>query len=942
MKDLCGEEEVQFRSICKLAFDMIMNSQQVVSQSDAQVSLSEATSSVLGLLTVEHTSRHYGLEHLYTFHHLTFQEFLAAFYIAGLEEQEQKYLLTKTKDNIDDNLRNVLKFYCGLIGLRKRKILQKIKEFLEEILCTNVHLFTQINYKVQCAFESQLVELCDYVVGNGSLCFEYTHITPSDFTALGYVISTASKQASKLSFKRCTWDNDGVMAFSSEITRSKLHSIKSLEVSVYQSENYKAINALLCLLPCLEELSLLEELNISDVHCLTRGVQLSQLRILNIQIPLAPCSHPEEVLKLLTIGSHNIKQVCCSGMYSNINFAMWKKWLCYACGFQVFLDSDISWVHLYNSDEFSSLPQERFSYCSEVVLVNCGIDDEGAEILTNRLNTSVLEKLVLDFNRISDSGAVALAGCMARCSVVQEVSIQCNSIGDSGAIALADALVHCSSLRIDLQGNGLGDEGAVAIAKATEGLPNLDLYLHNVNITEGVERVLEHRASIKIRAMVFGSSWDAINKAGMDALRSALKCGTLPALKISNNNIYNIETLVAELEHVRNIRRLVCDNDTNDTLPTLCGIIKSMNNIQHLECRNIISISSNNAQLLSDCLKSCKNIRGLSLCGSMIRLGSIHSSLLDAVKCCTNLQSLDMFGCDIGSEGVALLFDDHQCWVNLHTLNLYSNKIGSDGARVLSKVLVLGKKLRCLDLTGNGIGDDGAVALAEGLKDLTSLLELRLRGIGITSQGALALVEVLKYNHLQHLDLSFNSIGPESMAALVDVICADSLQTLQLSKSDLLLEGAVSLSAGLKSCRQLVELEISNNNIGSHGMASLVEGLQYCTNLQVLNLGGNNITSDGVAAIVGVMKSCRYLQKLHLIGNSIGVDGAAVLVGGWQHKSMLRLGLNGSLGDPHESALRDGKKCCSSCDHLLELYYKNDYMIIDFYTKVVPKLVSSS
>ena len=68
-------------------------------------------------------------------------------------------------------------------------------------------------------------------------------------------------------------------------------------------------------------------------------------------------------------------------LHSNINFAMWKKWLCYAFGFQVFQDSDISWVHLYNSDEFSSLPQERFSYCSEVVLVNCGIDDEGAEIL---------------------------------------------------------------------------------------------------------------------------------------------------------------------------------------------------------------------------------------------------------------------------------------------------------------------------------------------------------------------------------------------------------------------------------------------------------------------------------------------------------------------------------------------------------------------------------
>ena len=953
LKDLFGEEELQFRSICKLAFDMIMNSQQVVSQSDAQVSLSDFTSSVLGLLTVEHTSRHYGLEHLYTFHHLTFQEFLAAFHITGLEEQEQVDIL---RIKYYDKLRNVRKFYCGLIGLGKGIILQKNKEFLKGILHVG-----KLIYKVQCAFESQLVELCDYVVGDGSLCYDSTHITPSDFTALGYIISTASNQVSKLSLRCCTWDYDEVMAFSSMIIRSKLHFIKCFEVSDSQLVDYTALNALLCQLPYLEELSLLEELKKSDVRCLTRGVQLSQLRILNIQLPLARCSHPEEVLKLLTFGSPNIKQVYCHWWrYSNIDFAMWKKCLCCAFGFQVFQDSDISWVHLYNSDEFSSLPQERFSCCTEIVLVNCGIDDEGTEILANRLNTSVLEKLVLDFNRISDSGAEALAWCIARCSVVQEVSIQCNSIGDSGAIALADALVHCSSLRrLDLQGNGLGDEGAVAIAKATEGLPNLDLYLHNANITEeGVERVFDHRPSTKIRAMMFDSSWDVISDAGIDALRSALKCGTLPTLKISDANIYNIEILVAELEHVRNISGFVCNDVTDDSLPTLCGIIKSMDNLQHLECSGINDISSNNSQLLSDCLKLCKNIRGLSLQDHMN-----VSILLDVVKCCANLQSLDISGCNIGSEGVALLFDDHQCWVNLHTLNLSSNEIGSDGmallfddhqcwvnlhtlnlscnnfgsdgAQVLSKVLVHCKNLRCLDLTGSWIGDDGAVALAEGLKDLNSLLELRLGINWITPQGALALVEVLKYNHLQHLHLSGNSFDLESMAALVDVICADSLQTLDLSGCGLLLDGAVSLSAGLKSCGQLVKLNISHTNISSYGMSSLAKGLQYCTNLQVLDLNYNNITSDGVAAIVRVMKRCRYLQKLDLSWNSIGVDGAAVLVSGWQHKSMLRLNLYGNLGDPHESALQHGEKCCSSCDHLLELYYKNDYMIIVAVTKLI-------
>ena len=966
LKYLCGKEKEDFKLICKLAYHMIIKSQQVVSQSDTPVPFSDFTSSVLGLLTVEQTFRHYGIEHLYTFHHLTFQEFLAAFHIAGLEEHEQRNMIARYSGNT--KLKNVWKFYCGLLGLEK-SVLLKDKKFLQSLLCNVAFLSS---YPVQCAFESQQLELCDIVRDDYLKLISF--VTPSVFAALGYVISTASQHVSELDLEHCTWDYDGVMALSSMDTNNKLRSIKCLKVvMITLDDTSKALNGILLQLPLLEKLDLRgDRPGKFYIECLTSNITLSNLTYLKINLPLEPCSHPEKVLQLLTFGSHNIKQVYVSVNGEFNNYAMWRKCLSYTFGFQVFPDNYIPWVHIYNSESFSSLPQERFSYCSEVVLVNCGIDDEGAEILAIRLNPAVLEDLVLDFNRISDSGAVALAWCIARCSVVQEVSIQCNTIGDLGAIALADALVRCSSLRrLDLQGNGLGDEGAVAVAKAAEGLPNLDLYLHNVNITEeGVEMVLEHRASIKIRAMVFGLSWDAISVAGIDALRSALKCGTLPALKISRTNIYNIGILVAELEHVRNIRGLECDDVsddvTDDTLPTLYGIVKSMNNLQHLKCSVIGFISSTSAQLLGDILKTCKFLCSVSLHGGSV---SIDSTLLDDVKCCTNLRSLDMTRCSIGSDGVALLFCDYKSWVNLHTLNLGGNNIGSDGAQVLGKVLVHCKYLRYLDLFLINLGDTGCFSLAEGLKNHTSLLELKLGWNTITSDGIAAMIPVIKRNHLQHLDLTKCDIGSDDMAVLVDVTCADTLQTLKLSYTSLGLDGAVILSdglqrcrqlmelnisknsidssgmsylvEGLKCCRQLVKLNISNNNIGSYGLSFLADGLQHCINLQVLKLKKNEITSDGIAAITVIMKRCRYLQKLDLSENSIGVDGAAVVVGGWQHKSMLTLYLS-YLGNPHVSALVNIERCCSSCDHLLELYYNNDYVIIHINSEWIPKLVSSS
>ncbi len=202
--------------------------------------------------------------------------------------------------------------------------------------------------------------------------------------------------------------------------------------------------------------------------------------------------------------------------------------------------------------------------------------------MASTLNSSVLEKLVLDFNRVSDSGAIALACCLARCSVVQEVSLQCNSIGDLGATALADALIHCSCLiRLDLQGNSRVD--IVAIARATESLPGLNLCIDKVHTTEeGIERVLERRTRTN---KVFTSSMDSICKADIDSLRRALHCGDLPALRLSKTNISNINQLVAEQENAKIVRGITCTDISDDTVPTLCSILKCLPHLHYVKIK---------------------------------------------------------------------------------------------------------------------------------------------------------------------------------------------------------------------------------------------------------------------------------------------------------------------------------------------------------------------
>ena len=977
LKGLNREDKDIFDKICKLAFEMTIESQQVLSKSDALACLSVGSDlDGLGLLTVERTSRHYGIEDIYSFLHLTFQEYLTAFYLAELEKEKQIEFFEKCarthmmrKMDMVVRLKNVWKFYFGLVDFSKNSVLMSPLFDLVRRSFVKIDPF----FNIQCAFESQQATVCDYVASS-VLFICNKHLISSDFASLGYVISTVSHPVTKLEFSGCMLDKDGILAFSSAVSRQKLQCIKYLVFSSWEfnGEVVEALKSLLGVLLSLEELNLEKtKFNKSSVERLTRNTTLSQLKILKINLLLESCFQPMEVLRLLTFNSHVVEQVYFYGddddfIYDfderllTIDYAMWRKWFSYAFGIQEYSENDISWMHLYNSDFFSSFNQEKLTYCTEIIFVNCSIADEEIEILANRLNTSVIEYFVLDFNRVSDYGAVALAGCIAKCSVVKEVSIQCNFIGDSGAIALADALVRCSSLRrLDLQGNMLGDEGAVAIAKAAKDLPKVIIYICNANITvEGIMKVLELKPGARIRGMVFGQSWEAIKRASIEDQRMALKCGMLPALELSDINISNMQILINELDHLKNIRGLICKCG-EDTIPATCMIMKSMDNLQEIR---FYKLTSKEVKYFSDSLKNCKYLCSICINGIFKPDAPISSSLLvDGLTYLRNLKSLELIYCYIGSDGVASLFHDHSAWINLEVLNLRGNNIGSSGIQVLSKVLMHCKVLYHLDLTSNDIDDNGAVILAEGMKNTTSLQELRLGSNQINTNGLVALIPVINANHLQIVDLTWCFKGPQVVSALVTALCGVTLQKLMFHGNNLGSDGAASLGAGLKhcthlvelsicnncigsqgaiflteglqSCRQLVKLNLSNNNICSSGMSSLSKVLQYCTNLRVLLLDWNKIASDGVAALVDVLESCSDLQFIDLSGNThSGVDDLIALVHGWHHKSLLQLKFTLSR---HRHFMKQGQGCCSSCYHLLELYNSNDYVIIHDLPKIV-------
>ena len=210
LEDLGERNKEQLFEICKLAFEMTSRSEQVFCRSKDSIQLIDELGSdgpSLGLVTVDVGAKSQGYKDFYSFLHLTFQEYLAAYYINQLENEKQLELLRDYKDY--ESMLVVWKFYCGLIRINPDSAIQdKI-----QIIFSSEH--TNSLYRVHCAFESQHSLSCDAWLNyseQDALSFEKTIFRLFDYNAISYVISESSGPFG-LKFYACTFDENGFSHF---------------------------------------------------------------------------------------------------------------------------------------------------------------------------------------------------------------------------------------------------------------------------------------------------------------------------------------------------------------------------------------------------------------------------------------------------------------------------------------------------------------------------------------------------------------------------------------------------------------------------------------------------------------------------------------------------------------------------------------------------------
>ena len=930
LDDLAPPQKEIFSKICRLAYEMTTLSKQAMEQTDIKSFFD--VKEYLGLLTVDRIATRLGFQKMYTFLHLTAQEYLAAYYISKLDEKEQLKVIKKYgKQNL---MQQVWKFFCGLA--QKFNVESSQQQF--KALLGNCGYGTL--YRVQCCFESQSSYFCDVAFEDSSLSFAENFLSSSNFEEVAYVLSnTEHNCVRKLSFDGCIFGKEEVSVLLKKSDSEKLASVTTLCLSGYNTEQWGVMKYLVHSLSSLEVLDVsrshiqkeeicgffenLNHPNINRIQISSRGCVLHYVRGINLMV-VEESMYTDQPYLVFPY-STSIQEVMPVKVLSRELFTLdsefYKKIISLSVLKNVFSASNLSCI----CELLSRFPNLLSFYCSHNYL--------GASVLPE--TCSSLQRLDVSFNCLGNKGAEATASILKQCPLLLELNIASNHIGSSGAKSLAVALKTCNKLeKLVLHSNDIRTEGVQALAKSMKHWPNftfLDVSSNSLNsesanvLSIGLKKCPSHT----FQEMRIGNN--AIGDSGLKSLASALrKCTTLDIssnaisstglkaiagilkrikqLDISGNILdgVNLEIILAKCASLSKLT-LKCITDPEKMslqLPSVADVIK-----KNSLCLLALDISQNTQDCgaLAYCnLKHCIQLRELNFSHTPLgtSLGSLHD-LPRCLSCLSQLTTLSLSFTQIEQEGAKLLANGLISCTNLRKLFIDNNNIGDVGAVAIAIIIIRNcQQLQILDVSSNNIGDRGAFYFAKALEKSENLCKLNISHNDIKSDGESFLCEALehcvKINCLNFSKLSLEHL-PQSLKSFIYI------RKLHISHNSV---NTKHLSEGLKCCMNLQELYVSSCRIRTPGAKEIVSSLSETC--YVLDISSNCI--DSFVDVILYIKDQSSLSYLDYTKNSLKLHS---LHHRFSYSKLQTLNISEiSLDDEKLELLSNSLQHCTKLQHL--------------------------
>ncbi|XP_076135084.1 NACHT, LRR and PYD domains-containing protein 12-like [Alosa pseudoharengus] len=324
-------------------------------------------------------------------------------------------------------------------------------------------------------------------------------------------------------------------------------------------------------------------------------------------------------------------------------------------------------------------------------------------------------------------------------------------------------------------------------------------------------------------------------------------------------------------------------NLSDESCRIVASVLQSSNSLTELDL-SLNDLRDSGAQYLSAGLYShnCKlQTLRLSECTLSEKSCGIVATVLQSPN---SLIVLTLSHNDLRDSGVQLLSTGlYSSHCKLQALRLAECKLSEKSCEIVATALQSPNSLIELNLSHNDLRDSGVQLL---MKELSSshyrLQTVRFAGCKLSEKSCGIVATVLQSpNSLIELDLSHNDLGDSGVQLLskgLDNIL--SIDPLLLAECKLLEKYCGIVATVLQSPNSMIELDLSHNYLGDSGVQLLSKGLSspHCK-LQTLRvmLADCKLTDKLCKIVTSVLQSPNSLLLLDLSGNDLGDSGTQLL-----------------------------------------------------------------
>ena len=909
----------------------------------------------------------------FNFLHYTMQEFLAAFHVSTLSNEEQSSLMEKIFWN--ERFSFMWMMYVGIVGTKSKLFIDFISKGNVYKKKSGVRVSSEIQrdkrkrlHVFQCYTEAnnkaKVPDIIASMFKDGKVKIIDITLLPNHISSLVSFLSLSSVNLKVLKIKKCNYGDIGMNILEQYITDSK-NTTSKLEYVDLMGNNSSPWN-IYC--------TIIKQCSVSNLTlCGDYGMEA-------FAVNMDSCLSVNTVLQSLTLceigdtGLNTIKALLINNKLLHLN------------------ELNLSWKNISSkaTDNSNVLLQKKIPVSNEMtdsraVTVNILWDGtnnstpdslnlsgqcegDGVSLIAFGLcNNRTICTLDISNNNISNLGAQEIARALHMNQTLQTLNISSNNIQFDGIKAMAKALHENQTLQtLNISSNDIQVDGAKAMAKAlheNQTLQTLNISSNDIQVdgAKVMAKALHENQTLQ----TLNISSNDIQVDGTKAMAKALhENQTLQTLNISSNDI--------QVDGTKAMAKALHENQTLQTLNISSNDIqvdgakvmaKALHENQTLQTLNISSndIQVDGAKALAEALHDSKALQYLDISNNNILYNGVIT-ISECIKKNSKLQELVISGNNISSKGAKQIAEAVKINTTLRNLDISNNKTSNDGVKFISDCLKHNCILKELNLSENEITNEGVIELSEAIRMNMTLLKLNISKNWITIYGILNFLETINNGKcvIQSLNIAHNNVTKSGLIKIeqsikklsfplevfaswneikdgnADVLKStikclsynshnDSIECSNIKEDEWTLHNISNIeyrAAFLCDClnedNTLQELNLAWYNITTEGEKKIAEAIKVTKTLQKLNLHDNNISDDGAAAISDSLKINVSLQELILAENNITNEGAKKIAEAIQvTKTLRKLNLNDNqISDDGAAAISDSLKVNKSLQEL--------------------------